>query len=132
VNTLQFIHFHTPFYSGKAGAASPAMKIPHGQQQSQIVLAPQQDGIKQGRKCSDATWSSDDLWGAFNLSWDILVTWPKQRWRSLYSEKWLDIQGFHSCALTRSITPYTLRKKIPIVPFALEIVGTLTVITQES
>ena len=51
------------------GAAPPGgLQIPHGQQQSQIVLlAPHQNGTKQGRKCNHSTWSLDDLLVA--LSW---------------------------------------------------------------
>ena len=41
-------------------------QIPHGQQQSQIVLlAPHQDGTKEDQRCSNATRSLDDLWSSF-------------------------------------------------------------------
>ena len=47
-------------------AALGEPKIPHDQQQSQIVLlAPHQDGTKQGLRRSHATWSLDELWAAF-------------------------------------------------------------------
>jgi len=38
------------------GATSTELGIPHGQQQFQIVMrAPQQDGTKQGQRCSYST-----------------------------------------------------------------------------
>ena len=43
------------------------LKIPHGQEQFQMVLlARNQDGTKQGRRCSNSTWSVDDFWAAFS------------------------------------------------------------------
>ena len=47
-------------------AALGGHEIPHGQQQSQIVLlAPHQDGTKQGQRCSHSTWSLNEFWTAF-------------------------------------------------------------------
>jgi len=87
-----FVHFHAYFASGLGrGSSSLGLKIPHDQQQSQIVLlAPHQDGTKQGRRCSHSTWSFGRPVDRFpvgvasrncpaNRSWDILDTWPKQR-----------------------------------------------------
>jgi len=54
-NVFHFIHFHTRFFSteGRWAAALGGLGIPHGQQQFQkFLLAPQQDGAKQGRRCS--------------------------------------------------------------------------------
>jgi len=49
-----FIHFHTRFSAQEARASKRTdSKIHHDQQHSQIVLlAPHQDGIKQGRRCN--------------------------------------------------------------------------------
>jgi len=73
--------------AGAAALGRPEMS--HDQQKSQIVLlAPHQDGTKQGGRCSRATWSLDKLWTTFPwvtvawrtkfaiLSWGILDTWP--------------------------------------------------------
>ena len=50
----------------RGAAALGGPEIPRDQQQSQIVLlAPHQDGTKQGWRCSHATWSLDKLWAAF-------------------------------------------------------------------
>jgi len=58
VNVIHFIHFHARF-SSREVAGAPALgelKIPHGQQQFQIVLlAPHQDETKQGRRCRLST-----------------------------------------------------------------------------
>jgi len=55
-----------PFGRDVGAAALGGSKIPRDQQKSQIVLlAPHQDGTKQGRRCSYATWSLDKLWTAF-------------------------------------------------------------------
>jgi len=54
---ISFI-FMSSFPLGRvAGATSTGeLRMPHGQQQSQIVgLAPHQDGTKQGQRCSHAT-----------------------------------------------------------------------------
>jgi len=73
------------------GAATlRGIEIPHGQQQSQVVLlAPHHDGIKQGRRCNHYTWSLDDSGPlsrgcsqqdlTSDLPWSILDTWPNQR-----------------------------------------------------
>ena len=56
------------FLSGETRglAALGGPKIPRDQQKSQIVLlAPHQDGTKQGRRCSHATWSLDKLCADF-------------------------------------------------------------------
>jgi len=52
-----------------AGAtALGELKIPHGQQQHQIILlAPHQDGTKQGQRCSRSTFSLDNL--CFTFLW---------------------------------------------------------------
>ena len=53
-NVIHFIHFHARFSSreGRWAAVVGGLGIPDGQQQFQIVLlAPQQDGTKQGRRC---------------------------------------------------------------------------------
>jgi len=43
------------------------LEIPHGQLQSQIfLLALQQDGPNEGRRCSHSTWSLDELWATSN------------------------------------------------------------------
>jgi len=63
-----FIHFRARVSSrgGCGSAALGELGIPHGQQQSQIVLlASHQDGTKQGRRCSQPTWSLDDIWATF-------------------------------------------------------------------
>ena len=51
-----------------AGAAfTGELGMPHGQQQFWIVLlAPHQDGTKQGRRCSYLTQALDDIWVAFH------------------------------------------------------------------
>jgi len=40
-------------------------EIPHAQEKSQIVPLGPQDRAQEGRRCSHATWSLDDLWAAF-------------------------------------------------------------------
>jgi len=73
---------------GRRGRSPRRSPKPHGFQQPLIVLlAPHQDGTKQGRRCSHVTWSLVNLWAGSlgvasrtclaNLSWDILVMWPK-------------------------------------------------------
>jgi len=55
------------------GSREQQLEIPHGFQQSVVVLlAPYQDGTKQGRRCNHATCSLVDLWAAF------LWVWPAQ------------------------------------------------------
>jgi len=51
------MHFHADFPLGRvAGATTTELDIFHGQQQFQVVLlAPHQDGTKQGRRCSHST-----------------------------------------------------------------------------
>jgi len=59
-----FLHFHTRFSSGESRGLSPlgGRGIPHDKHQSRaILLAPHQDETKLGRKCSQSTWSLDDL-----------------------------------------------------------------------
>ena len=66
--THSFTHFRAHFsYGGVAGTAGlGGPEIPHGQLHSQKVpLGPHQDGNKQGRRCSHATWSLDELRAAF-------------------------------------------------------------------
>jgi len=47
-------------------AAVAGLKIPHSQQQSQVVvLAPHQDGTEQGRRYNHSTWSLGELLAAF-------------------------------------------------------------------
>jgi len=74
-----------------AGTATlGGLEIPQSFQQPVIVpLAPHQNGTKQGRRLTDATWSMDEISAAFpgmwparllaNLSWVILVTWSNQQ-----------------------------------------------------
>ena len=49
------------------GSSAPGgLEIPHGFQQSlTVLLAPHQDGTKQGQRCSHSTWSLNKLWAAF-------------------------------------------------------------------
>jgi len=66
--TYLFTHFRAHFFFGEKRGAAPLgwPEIPHDQQHSRIVLlAPHQDGTKQGRWCSHTTWSLDELWAAF-------------------------------------------------------------------
>jgi len=70
-----FIHFMSAFPLGRvAGAAAPeGLGIPHGQQQFQIVLlAPHQDGTKQGRRCHHST--SGSLCSGFSQQYLLLYT----------------------------------------------------------
>jgi len=63
-----------PFRRDAGPSTTGGPKIRRDQQKSQIVLlAPHQDGTKQGRRCSRATWSSDKLWAAF--PWVQSVAW---------------------------------------------------------
>jgi len=65
---ISFIHsFSCPLFLGESrGAATLGRpEMSHDQQQSQTVMAPHQDGTKQGRRYSHFTWSLDDLWAAF-------------------------------------------------------------------
>jgi len=58
------LHFRTCSSTEKgSGAAAPEwLETPHSIQQSLIVLlAPHQDGAKQGRRCTQATWSLVNL-----------------------------------------------------------------------
>jgi len=68
VNGIHFIYFHAVFSLGRdAGAtALGGLGIPHGQQQSQIILlAPHPDETRQGRRSSHSTLAFDGLWAAF-------------------------------------------------------------------
>jgi len=58
-----------PFFYLERGAGMTALgglEIPHVQQQFHIILlAPHQDGTKQGHKCSHSTLVFDDFWASF-------------------------------------------------------------------
>jgi len=58
---------HSIFSGEGRGAVAPrGLEIPHGFHQPLIVLlAPHQDGTKQGRRYSHSTWFFVDLWAAF-------------------------------------------------------------------
>jgi len=61
-----------PFPLGRVvgSAALGGLEIPHGfQKLATVPLTPHKDGTKQGRRCTDATWSMDDIWAAF--SWVV-------------------------------------------------------------
>jgi len=65
---IHLLIFVTAFrFSRVAGAAAlEGPEMPHGQQQSQeALLAPHQDGTKQGQRCSHSTLSLDELWADF-------------------------------------------------------------------
>jgi len=52
-----------PFGRVAGAAALGGLEIPHVQRQLQIVLlAPHQDGTKQGRRCSQSNWFLNDIW----------------------------------------------------------------------
>ena len=60
-SSIYFHSFSQPLFLWGGGP-----EMPHDQQQSQIVLlVPHQNEAKQGRRCSHATWSLDELWVAF-------------------------------------------------------------------
>jgi len=122
-----------------AGAATPeGLEIPHGQQQSQVVLLdPDQDGTKQGRRCNHASWLLVDLLGHFimgvasrtcldNLSWDILNTRPKQRTWDLSIRRRggsaFRTSLFRSCALCCEVSRRQFLAKSQFLPLVLEIV----------
>ena len=96
----------TPVFLGKVAlAAALGLEMPHGFQKTLILLlAPHQDRIKQSRGCNHATYFLINLMDAFlwtwptgialTFDWSILVTCPNHRGWDLYSEKWLNIQGF--------------------------------------
>jgi len=80
-----------PFPVGRVeGVSTPRKTWNIDKQYSQIVLlAPRQDGTKQGRKRSHSTWFVADRWTVFpwvwasiawlaSPIWDKLVTWPNQ------------------------------------------------------
>ena len=74
LHTHSFSRFHAAFSLGRVAraAAVGGPGIPRDQQQSQIVLlAPHQDGTKQGRRCSHVTWSLDKLWAALPLVFSV-------------------------------------------------------------
>jgi len=49
--------FHLCSYLHFSRQTALELEIPHGQQQFQVILlASHQDGTKQGRRCSHATW----------------------------------------------------------------------------
>jgi len=65
---IHLLIFVTAFLFSRVtgAAASEGPEISHDRQQSQeALLAPHQDGTKQGRRCSHSTWSLDELWAAF-------------------------------------------------------------------
>jgi len=65
---IHLLIFVTAFpFSRVAGAAAlEGPEIPHDPQHSQeALLAPHQDGTKQGRRCSHSTCCLDELWAAF-------------------------------------------------------------------
>ena len=125
-----------------AGSADlGGLGIPRGQQQYQIVpLAPHQDGTKQGRRCSQSTWSLDTHWaGALSDGYSQqYMLHQASLWYSGHiteSTKLgsLDRFGrelarnfgfykFHSCSLCHKVLQSGLSAKIPSLPFALEIV----------
>jgi len=74
-STHSFIFsFSCRFFFGESreGSSRRGTGIPRDQQQFQIVLlAPHQDGTKQGRRCSHATWSLDKLWAALPLVFSV-------------------------------------------------------------
>jgi len=113
-----FIHsliFETAFPMGKIAGAAALVRpeMPHDQQQSQKVsLGPQQDGTKQGRRCSHATWSLD-LLTAFrvtsrtclvNLSWAILDSWLNQLAGIFRFGEVAWHSGFKTCAFRHEVS----------------------------
>jgi len=94
-STYSFLHsFSCQLFSWKSGGDSSPRWTRNTSRATAIsdtvvLLAPHQNGIKQGRRCSHATSSLDELWAALtwvqtvarkNLfampSWDIPDTWP--------------------------------------------------------
>jgi len=72
-----------------------------------VSLGQHQDGTKYGRRCSQATWSLDDLWAAF---------------------PWVQPAGLdQTCALCHEVSHRELIANIPSLPFVL-----LTVFFQSS
>jgi len=66
LSKMSFIHSIPAFPLGRVAEALGGLEIPHGFQQSLIVLlAAHQYGTKQGRRCNHTTWSLVDLWAAF-------------------------------------------------------------------
>jgi len=68
IKNLSYIHFHTRFSygEGRGGSSPRKLEIPHGFQQSQIVLLhPHQGGTKTGRISNHNIWFLDCLWAAF-------------------------------------------------------------------
>jgi len=108
------------------GAAALGLEILYGQWQSHIVLlASQQDGIKQGRRyclmlgrpLGHFPVGAASRARLASVSWDILVTWPNRRsWdrsirRSDLAFRALRILQF--CTFLRSITAWTLELYCP-------------------
>ena len=108
VNGIHFIHFHAVFPLGRVArtTALGGLGISHGQEQFQLVLlAPHQDGTKQGHRCSHSTWSlttsgllscefsQQDVPHQLFVGHSAHTVELTQMW-SLNSEKWFDIQGF--------------------------------------
>ena len=135
-----FHHFHV-FFSFKEGREDSSSKrwlvAPHGQQQFRIVLlAPHQDGAKQGQKCSRFIWSLDDLWAAFPV--DVASRTSSICRGAFWTHGWSNVAGiswlgwkvvphsrlceFQSSTLCREVSRRELFPKISSVPLVLGIV----------
>ena len=115
-------------------AARRGLGIPHGQQQSQIILlTPHQDGTKQGRRLvtPPGPWttsgppfrgfSQQDLPLQSFVGHSRRMAEPMQL-GSRFEEKWFNICGFcefHSCALCRKVSHRWLFIKIPSLSLVL-------------
>ena len=137
-----FIHFIRAFVMGRmVGAAAPGgLEIPHGFQQSQIVLlAAHQDGTKEGRRCRRFIYFLDDFWAAFPWVYCVAnrtlvsLIFPGTFWsygRSNVAEisrfkrevaRHSGFYEFYSCALCRYVSHHELFEKISSLPFSLKI-----------
>jgi len=121
-----------------AGAATlEGLEIPHGQQQSQIILKAQhRDGTKRVRRCSHPTWALDGVWAVFGwvqpaghvplqYLWEISGHMAEaDQLVSFNLEKLLDIQDFKNFATAHFVAKCgTLNfRKVPFLPLSHGIV----------
>jgi len=111
------------------------------QQSQTVLLASNQDGAKQGRRCSHSTWSLDDLWATspwlFASPVFRAAFWTRGRtnvagiFRFGEVVRHSGLCEFRSCALCREVSRRELLRKNPISA-ACTWGSTLLVIIQDS
>ena len=139
---LSCIHFHICFSSSESRRFSRPRRSRNTSRSTAMIvpLAPHQDGTKQGRRCSQSTWSLDTHWagalsGGYSQQYMLhqASLWYSGHITESTKLGSLDRFGrelarnfgfykFHSCSLCHKVLQSGLSAKIPSLPFALEIV----------